>query len=100
MNKRASTSSSYAIESLDLWHAKIGHVSVDSIKRLKHLNLIPKLYNMNLSKCEACVEAKFHKKPFKSIERHTELLELIHNELGDFKNHITRCGKKVLYYLC
>ena len=62
MNKMASTSSAYIVESLDLWHAMLGHVNTDSIKRLKYLNLIPNLSNMDFSKCEVCVEAKFHKK--------------------------------------
>lgn len=97
MNKMASISSAYTVESLDLWHARLGHVNVDSIKRLKHLNLIPKLSNMDFSKCEVCVEAKFHKKPFKSMERQIQLLELIHSDRGDFKNHISRGGKK--YYI-
>ena len=96
-NKMASAPSAYTVESLDLWHARLGHLNVDSIKRLKHLNLIPKLSNMDFSKCEACVEAKLHKKRFKSIERQTELLELIHSDLGDFKNHKSRVGKK--YYI-
>jgi len=47
MNKMASTSSAYTVESLDLWHARLGHVNVNSIKRLKRLNLIPKLSNMD-----------------------------------------------------
>ena len=51
MNKMAYSSSAYIIESLNLWHARLGHVNADSIKRLKHLNLIPKLSNMNFSKC-------------------------------------------------
>jgi len=68
MNKMASTSPAYTIEPLGLWHARLGHVNVDSIKRLNHLNLISKLSNMDFSKCEVCVEAKFHKKLFKSIE--------------------------------
>ena len=94
MNKIASTSSAYAVKSLDLWHTRLGHVNADSIKRLKRLNLIPKLSNMDFSKCEICVEAKFHKKQFKSIERQTELLKLIHSDLGDFKNRMSRGGKK------
>ena len=50
MNKLASSSSGYPVESLDLWHTRLGHVNVDSIKRLKHINFIPKLSNMNFSK--------------------------------------------------
>ena len=95
MNKKmASNSSAYTIESLDLWHARLRHVNVDSIKRIKYLNLIPKLFNMDFSKCELCDEAQFHKKPFKSIERQIELLELIHSDPGDFKNHMSRGGTR------
>ena len=93
----ASTSFTYIVESFDLWHARLGHTNIDSIKRLKDLNLITKLSNMNFYKCEVCIETKFHKKPFKSIERQTELLKLIHSDLGDFKNHMTRGSKR--YYI-
>ena len=93
----ASTSFTYTLESFDLWHARLEPINVDSIKRLKHLNLIPQLSNIDLSKCEVCVEANFHKKPFKPVERQTELLEHIHSDLGDFKNNMTRGDKR--YYI-
>ena len=41
MNKNASASSFYITESIDLWHVRLGHVNIASMKRLKHLNLIP-----------------------------------------------------------
>ena len=97
MNKNASTSSAYIAESIDLWHARLGHVNFDSVKRLKHLNLIPSFSKTDFSKCQVCVEAKFTKKPFKSVDRQTEVLELVHSDLGDFNNHESRGGKK--YYI-
>jgi hypothetical protein len=96
MNK-ASTSFAYIVESLDLWHGRLGHVNVASIKRMKQLSLIPNLTNSEHPKCEICVEAKHFKKPFKTVERSSELLELIHSDLGDFKNTISRGGKR--YYI-
>jgi hypothetical protein len=44
MNK-ASTSFAYIVESLDLWHGRLGHANVASIKRMKQLSLIPNLTN-------------------------------------------------------
>ena len=96
MNK-ASTSFAYIVESLDLWHGRLGHVNVASIKRMKQLSLIPNLTNSEHPKCEICVEAKHFKKPFKTVERSSELLELIHSDLGDFKNTMSRGGKR--YYI-
>uniref|UniRef100_A0A2N9HZD6 Integrase catalytic domain-containing protein n=1 Tax=Fagus sylvatica TaxID=28930 RepID=A0A2N9HZD6_FAGSY len=66
MNK-ASTSFAYIVESLDLWHGRLGH------------------------------KRKHFKKPFKTVERSSELLELIHSDLGDFKNTMSRGGKR--YYI-
>ena len=66
-------------------------------KEMKQMSLIPNLTNSEHSKCEICVEAKHFKKPFKTVERSSELLELIHSDLGDFKNYTSRGGKK--YYM-
>ena len=44
-----------------------------------------------------CGESEFHKRPFKSIKRQTDLLEPIHSDLGDFKNNMSRGSKK--YYI-
>ena len=92
-----SNSFAYIVESLDLWHGRLGYVNVAAIKRMKQIILIPNLTNSEYSKCEICVEAKQFKKPFKPIERSSELLELIHSDLGDFENYTSREGKK--YYM-
>ncbi|XP_039141238.1 uncharacterized protein LOC120278531 [Dioscorea cayenensis subsp. rotundata] len=93
-----SSSSAYIVESVNLWHGRLGHVNIASIKRLKNLNLIPAVNVNEFSKCSVCVEAKFAKKPFKSVEnRNSKLLELIHTDLADFKNTISKGGKK--YYV-
>lgn len=84
MNDNAS-SSAYIIESLDLWHGRLGHVNIASIKRLRNMNLLPPVKEDLISKCLVCVEAKHTKPPFKPIiVRETKLLELVHFDLDDF----------------
>jgi len=47
------------------------------------------------SKCPVCVEVKFVKKPLKSVTtRKTDLLELVHSNLANFKNTMSKGGKK------
>ena len=58
------------------------------------LSLIPKLSLENHGKCESCVESKTTKKSCKSIEKESDLLSLIHNDLKDLKNTMTRGGKR------
>ncbi|XP_057535237.1 uncharacterized protein LOC130813420 [Amaranthus tricolor] len=82
---KASTSA-YIVENFDLWHARLGHVNYGSMKRLQKMSLIASLV-CNGHKCGICVEAKHCKKPFKPVlSRQTELLELVHSDLADFKN--------------
>ncbi|CAM8986525.1 unnamed protein product [Rhodiola kirilowii] len=92
------SASSYIVCSLDKWHGRLGHLNVNSIKRLKHVNLIPDNLEKDVSKCEICIEAKHARKSFSSpVYRTSELLELIHSDLADFKNTASRGGKH--YYI-
>lgn len=97
MNENAS-SSAYIVESVNIWHARLGHVNMDSIKRLRKLQLLPDMDLNNTARCQICVEAKHSKRAFKSVEhRNTELLELIHSDLADFKGTVSKGGK--MYYV-
>ena len=58
------------------------------------MSLIPKLSLENHEKCESCVEFKTTKKSCKSVDRESNLLSLIHSDLGDLKNTMTRSGKQ------
>ena len=59
------------------------------------MRLIPIIITENCSKCDVCVEAKFAKKPFNSITiKKTKLLEFVHSDLVDFKNTMSKGGKK------
>ncbi|KAL8146292.1 hypothetical protein AgCh_004152 [Apium graveolens] len=61
------TASVYIAKSVTLWHARLGHVNIASVKRLKQLSLIPEFSNTSFDKCEVCVEAKYPKKAFNKI---------------------------------
>ncbi|KAL0401677.1 UNVERIFIED_CONTAM: Retrovirus-related Pol polyprotein from transposon TNT 1-94 [Sesamum latifolium] len=85
-------------KTLALQDVLLEHVNFDSIKRLKSMNPINTSEASKYTKCSICVESKFVKKPFKPItQRCTELLELIHSDLADFKNTLSKGGKK--YYI-
>ena len=79
------TTSTYLTESISLWHARLGHVNFSYIKNMQSLDLITDLDSINYDKCEICVEAKITKKSCFSVNRETELLSLIHTDLGDLK---------------
>ena len=67
INNETATNSTYITESVDLWHGGLGHFNFASLKRLRNMRLIPNVNTENCSKCLVCVEAKFSKKPFKSV---------------------------------
>ena len=92
MNKN-SDSSVYICE-LNVWHNRLGHVNIESLRKLVQLNYLPKLNFENNDKCQICVEAKLSKTSFPSIERSTEPLELIHTDVCDLKLVQTRGGKR------
>ncbi|KAJ9684091.1 hypothetical protein PVL29_016537 [Vitis rotundifolia] len=94
INNNASSSSAYIVDSCDIWHGRLGHVNFSYMKRMVELSLIPKLSLENHEKYESCVESKTTKKSCKSVERGSNLLSLIHSDLGDLKNTMTRGGKR------
>ncbi|OMO54671.1 Integrase, catalytic core [Corchorus capsularis] len=95
MNGNAS-SSAYMVDSMDLWHARLGHVSISYIKKMQSLGLISNLGKL-FDKCLICAETKLTKKTCASVNRETELLGLIHTDLGDMKQCMFRGGKQ--YYV-
>ena len=94
INNNASSSSACIVDSCDIWHGRLGHVNFSYMKKMVELNLIPKLSLENHRKCESCVESKTTKKSCKLVERESNLLSLIHSDLGDLKNTMTRGSKR------
>ena len=82
------------VDSIDVWYGRLGHVNLGYIKKMKECGIINSLSEANMDKCEICAETKIIKKPCKSITRETELLGLVHSDLGDLKHTMTRGGKR------
>ena len=83
------------VESCDMWHARLGHINLNSIRRMMSLNLIPK-YSIDLKKkCKICVQSKKPRKGFHTcMKKKTNLLELIHSDVCDSNDVLTRGGKR------
>ena len=82
------------VESTNPWHGRLGHVNSQSIKRMMNLNLIPRSSINVKEKCQVCVQAKQPKKLFKSVEKNTKLLELIHSDIYEYNGVLTHGGKR------
>ena len=96
INKK-NTSFAYMLESLNVWHGRLGHVNYDKLRRLINMECLPKFQIYSNHKCEICVESKLTRTSFQSIERSSEPLELINSYICDLKFIQTRGGKK--YFL-
>ena len=52
----------YMVDSVDLWHARLGHVNMSYVKKLQQLGIIVANSSTCPNKCEICVESKLTKK--------------------------------------
>ena len=93
-NMNKASTSTYMLESSNLWHGRLRHVNYDALRRLINLNFISTFQIDAKHKCKTCVEAKLTRPSFQSAERHTESLDLIHNDICDLKFVQTRGGNK------
>ena len=85
------------VDSIGLWHERLGHVNFSYIKKMRESSLLSKK-NLSNDKCETCVEAKSTKKTCKYIlNKEAEPLNLIHSDLGDLKQTMTKGVKR--YYI-
>ena len=96
-NINKNTSSADMLESSNVWHGRLGHVNYDTLRRLINMECLPKFKIDPNHTCEICVESKLARTSFRSIERSSEPLELIHLDICDMKFIQTRGGKK--YFL-
>jgi len=79
--------------SLSLWHDRLGHVSIRKIKNM--IKSCDINYDINeFDKCEVCVKSKLVKKPFPSVERSSNLLDLVHTDICELNGILTRSGKR------
>ena len=66
----------YIVESLGLWHERLGHVNFRSIQLMMKNGLIKDCGKDHVAKCITCSKCKITKKPFKSVERISTLLKI------------------------
>ena len=65
-----------------LWHCRLGHIGVKRMKKLHVDGLLEPLDCESLDACEPCLMGKMTKTPFSgTMERATELLEIIHTDV-------------------
>ena len=57
-NNASISKSAYNVESINLWHGRLGHVNIASIKMIRKMELIPMVKTDDFSKCHIFVEAK------------------------------------------
>ena len=82
------------VESCDVWHGRLGHVNFGSIQRMIKLKLISNSSHDPSANCQICVQGKHTRKPFKSITRDSQPLELIHSDVCDSNRVLTRGGSR------
>ena len=65
-----------------MWHLRLGHISLDRIKRLVKEGPLKSLQVGTLPTCESCLEGKMTRRPFSAKgTRATDCLELVHSDV-------------------
>ena len=65
-----------------LWHCRLGHIGVKSMKKLHVDGLLESLDYESLDACKPCLMGKMTKTPFsRTMERATDLLDIIHTDV-------------------
>ena len=67
-----------------LWHCRLGHIGVKGMKKLHADGLLESPDYESFDACEPCLMGKMTKTPFSgTMERATDLLEIIHTDVCD-----------------
>ena len=68
-------------ESFMLWHRKLGHISIERIKKLVNDGVLSTLDFADFETCVNCIKGKQTNKSKKGAKRSTNLLEIIHIDI-------------------
>ena len=93
-NMNKVSTSTYVLESSNLWYGRLGYVNYDTLYRLINLKHIPTFQIDVKQKCETCVKAKLTRSSFQNVEKQTEPLDLIHSDICGLKFIQTIDGNK------
>ena len=63
------------------WHARLGHIGQDCLKRFAKVGLLGSINMIDLSTCEQCLVGKTMRLPFIKAKRAFFPLELIHSDI-------------------
>ena len=82
-------------DSSALWHQRLGHISIDKIKRLVNDGVLSTLDFTNFETCVDCIKGKQTNKSKRGATRSFSILEIIHTDICslDMDSH----GKKILH---
>ena len=69
-----------------LWNLRLAYVNFGKVSFMSKQELIP-ICEQKSENCKTCMLNKITRTPFKSVERKSEILELIHNDLVTFIVH-------------
>ena len=74
-----------------LWHCHLGHIGVKRMKKLHADGFLESLDYESFDACEPCLLGKMTKTPFfGTMERVTDLLEIIHTDVCDPMSAVAR----------
>ena len=76
-----------------MWHVRLGHVNFDKIAFMSKHDLIPMCFKVSNNSI-MCMFNKITRTTFKSVERKSKILELIHIDLCDFHSTPSLENKK------
>ena len=68
-------------ESSILWHRRLGHISIQRIKRLVNDGVLGTLDFTDFETCVNCIKGKQTNKYKKGAKRSSEILEIIHSDI-------------------
>lgn len=72
-----------------LWHKRLGHISKERLERLVKEEILSSLDFSDLGICVECIKGKQTKHTKKGATRSTQLLEIIHTDIGGpFDAHV------------
>ena len=81
-----------------LWHCRLGHIRVKCMKKLHKDGLLESLDYESFDACKPCLMGMMTKTPFSgTMERATDLLEIIHTDVCGLMNIEARGGYR--YFL-
>ena len=92
-NNNKNVASAYMVDSVSLWHSRLAHVGISTMKRMIKCGLFSCDVD-NFKKCEICIKSKMVKKPFHSVKRTSQLLDLIHTDICEMNGMLTRGGNR------